>query len=97
MTNIPDHLRSLSSTIEESRYILDLRKGWDDGGSLMVTEQTWKRATGFLEKLTERLWSEKKLLMVMPSIMQGPNGSIDLHWETDEYELLINVPGDPMM
>jgi hypothetical protein len=27
-----------------------------------------------------------------PAILPGPNGSIDLHWKTPRFELLVNVP-----
>jgi len=30
----------------------------------------------------------------IPAILPGPDGSIDLHWKTEKYELLINIPGD---
>ena len=33
-------------------------------------------------------------ILQQANIDPGPNASIDLHWQTDDYELLINVPAD---
>lgn len=93
--NTPSYLRELNSVIDKSRRLVDLGDDWDDEGALAIAERTWERATGFLKRQAERLWSEASRLLPVPDIMPVPNGSIDLHWETDEYELLINVPDDP--
>lgn len=91
----PGYLRELDTVLEDSRRILDLREDWDDDGASAIAERTWERATGFLKRQAERLWSEASRLLPVPGILPVPNGSIDLHWETDEYELLINIPNDP--
>ncbi len=31
-----------------------------------------------------------------PNILPGPDNSIDLHWDYPKYEILINIPADPM-
>lgn len=31
-----------------------------------------------------------------PEILSGPDGSIDLHWDYPEYEMLINIPTNPI-
>jgi hypothetical protein len=31
----------------------------------------------------------------LPNILPAPDGSIDLNWDTDNINLLINIPRDP--
>jgi hypothetical protein len=83
----------LDNEIEASRYILNLQEDWDENGSPGYSEETWNRAIQLLRAAV----SEMRLLWdvrynYIPSILPGPNGSIDLHWKTEHSELLINVP-----
>lgn len=56
----------------------------------MTSEQVWERAIRFLEANAACTSVALASLRVLP----GPDGSIDLHWESEQYELLINVPSD---
>jgi hypothetical protein len=91
---LPQELTYLSKVIEKSRWMLDLRDNWDDEGSPAYTEKTWKRAMTFLLKNAVALWQEKQLLINAPAVHNGPEGSIDIYWETPSKKLLINVPSD---
>ena len=61
------------------------------------TEETWKRAMEFLWKMAEvfydRLGGRN---FFPPAINPGPNGSIDLHWNQQKFELLLNFPASPV-
>ncbi len=85
----------IKSAIESSRSsILGLRDNWDDEGSPGYTKETWRRATLFLENCVKWLWCDHETVLAAPNILPGPNGSIDLHWDTQKYEVLINIPAD---
>ena len=84
----------LGSEIERSRWILGLPENWDDEGSETYSSSTWQRAVAFLKQQAAYL-REFGGELDMPRILPGPEGSIDLHWEKSDYELLINIPKDP--
>ena len=87
-------LSDLLSEIDRSREILSWEEDWDDEGSPRFQEATWEKATEFLERHARLLLKKYGLLMPTPRILPGPGGSIDLHWETERRELLINVRPD---
>ncbi|MBW4618835.1 MAG: hypothetical protein KME17_05690 [Cyanosarcina radialis HA8281-LM2] len=91
---IPDRLNYLADIVEKSRSILELQDDWDDEGSPGYSEQTWERAVTFLLENAVSLWQEKGFCVTAPAIHNGPEGSIDIYWETDNRKLLINVPAD---
>lgn len=88
-------LEPLRNRIESSRSILGLQDDWDDEGSIGYKEETWKRATQFVLDSAEFLLESHRTVIDLPHIGPGPDGSIDIHWETKEYELLVNIPVDP--
>ena len=89
---IPTEIKFLREAINKSRNILELKDNWDDEGSVGFSEFTWRRAEGFLMKNAMRLWRSHQKCFDPPKISGGPEGSIDLHWKTDNRELLINIP-----
>ena len=93
--DLPSELQAIAREIEASRSILDLPDNWDDQGSAGYTEAVWMRATDFLMRHAKWLYERHCLSVEAPDIGPGPEGSIDLHWRTDEYELLINIPASP--
>ena len=84
----------LDDIIETSRAILKLELD-EDVAQTPYTEATWTRAVDFLRRNAK--WVSKTLgrTVDLPEILPGPDGSIDLHWEYPDYELLINVSADP--
>lgn len=87
----------LEKEIERSREILELELD-DDELQIPYAEETWLRAVEFL-RLQAKWFMENTSDSVFetPHILPGPDGSIDLHWEYLEYELLINIPVDPQI
>lgn len=59
------------------------------------TEETWKRATEFLWKMAEFYDQEGGRTFFPPAINLGPQGSIDLHWDLQKFELSLNFPASP--
>lgn len=84
----------LESEIERSRWILNLPENWDGEGAAAYTKWTWQRAIVFLKQQAEHV-RECGSELDIPKILPGPEGSIDLHWDKQDYELLINIPSDP--
>lgn len=74
--------------------MLQLPDNWDTEGSPAYKEETWRRAIGLVSDCA----AEAELLLQrelpVPRILNGPEGSIDLHWRTPNRELLLNVPAD---
>ncbi len=84
----------LNRALTESRSILELRDNWDEEGSPRFSEHTWKRAVEFLLAEWSEYFREQGCPMIAPDILPS-KGSIDLQWDTDEFELLVNIPADP--
>ena len=86
---------NIQEQIDASKWILELKVDWDDEGSPGYSEMTWDLAVEFLIRLATfaRQVSQKEI--PAPSILPGPNASIDLHWKIARFELLVNVPPDP--
>lgn len=83
--------------IQESKYILDLADNWDDEGSKGYQLSTWQRATSFLSNLSAKAWDSFRVTIDAPKIYHGPDGSIDVFWKTDKYQILANIPEDPSL
>ncbi len=67
--------------------ILRLEENWDDAGCSAYKEETIKAAAKFLHQL-----EGSKAIKVR--IAPASEGSIDLHWKMDKFELLINFHPD---
>lgn len=85
---------ALKGKIDASRKILALENDWDDEGALRIEETTWERATTFLKRAEITLLADFDRKLVLPEILPGPFGSVDLLWESTGHRLLINFPND---
>ena len=74
--------------IEGSRWIYALPDNFDGEGSTEYKRETWERAVRFAELQVQGMGASCPL----PTIEPGPEGSIDVHWKTSTFELLVNVP-----
>jgi hypothetical protein len=89
---LPADQAELHTAIEHSRFMLQLPNNWDTEGSPAYKETTWRRA---IDLLGEYATEGRKLLhrdLPVPRILNGPEGSIDIHWRSPNRELLLNVP-----
>jgi hypothetical protein len=84
----------LQAEIKRAETILDLEVDWDGESSVAYTQETFDRAVNFLTAHSAKLHEMCKLHLPVPNIGPGPNGSIDLHWKNEDWELLVNIPGD---
>lgn len=74
--------------------ILNLPNNWDEEGAKRYKEETLDRVVDFIRKLSYLLWKETQKLIHVPNISPVPDGSIDIHWKNDNYDLLVNIPED---
>jgi uncharacterized protein (DUF433 family) len=78
---------------ESSEYLLALPDDWDGAGAKGFAAVG--RATGFLASLSQELADKFNVSVDPPRILPAGEGTIDLHWKTASYELLVNIPADP--
>jgi len=83
----------VEQSIEASRWILDLKAGWDDESALPCVE-AWHRATEYLLRQAKWLFDHLGAVLPAPDLMPLADGSVDIHWDSVPCELLINVPSD---
>ena len=81
----------IDDVIESAHYILELPDNFDGEGSGKYDRETLSRAAEILRIYAEAL-SREGFRIETPRILPGPDGSIDIHWKTGEFELLINIP-----
>lgn len=89
---VPQPLLSVTDAIERSRWMLELDDNWDGEGSPRYAEETWRRSIIFLLKNAILLWERFQLIIETPNVENGPEGSIDIYWNTSNGRLLINIP-----
>src|SRR6266511_2159298 len=93
---LPDvALKPLEEAIEQSRSLLSLNDDWDGEGALGYNEATWSRAADLLRNSARRFREVHPVIVPVPMILPGPDGSIDLHWKLRQRELLLNIPAEP--
>jgi len=88
---LPNELDYLFDSIAKTKYILALEKNWDGEGAERYNESTLKDSINFL--IVYALWISKKhnSKVFVPKITHGPEGSIDIIWEENDYRLVINI------
>lgn len=92
ITELPFTLRALYYEIEKSKYILNLEDGWDDDGAISYKKETWIKAILFLCDYAQSIYNNLNTIISIPKIYHGPDGSIDLLWENNDFSLLLNIP-----
>ena len=80
----------LDKAIELSKDMLKLEDNWDGEGAVKISDQTWQKAIDFLNR-HRFFWTLEENI---PDISALHDGSIDLHWKNEKFELLINVKGN---
>ncbi len=84
-------IEAIETAIHESRSILELKNDWDGQDGVGYSPNTWEKAVDLLRRQALAGVEEGGRSIPAPRILPGPNGSIDLHWKTQAFELLINV------
>ena len=84
--------RSLRKTLTYVESILTLPNNWDGEGSPACSKATLDRTILFVTNHVKWLYEKLHIVLDVPDIGPGPNGTIDIHWRTTRYELLVNIP-----
>jgi len=92
--SLPIELQHITRAIETSRSILDLEENWDGEGGLPFSQKVWEKAVAFLALQAKEGFVRLGIIVGAPRILPSADGSIDLHWKSDAYELLVNIPQD---
>ena len=86
-------LSDLDSSLDEAAARLKgLGDDYDGEGSKGYSEEVVQRAADFVRSQAVELWKKQHLLIEIPDLGAGPDGTVDVHWRTAKYELLVNVP-----
>ena len=91
LRKVPNSLKDIITCIKYSENILTLEDNWDTEGSKSFLETTWKAAAIFLIEYSKQVNNTFGYVIDVPKIYPGPNGSIDIDWETSNYGLIINI------
>ena len=86
---------ALRDVIESARWIVGLPDNWDEEGSIGYSKETFERVEQFVLRhasLGAETWGR---CFTPPQIAPADHGSIDILWETESMQLLVNVPTDP--
>lgn len=86
---------AIEDAVRQSRWLLDLQDDWDDEGSPPIAEATWNVAAKFLRRQGNVYWKHHSKEIPAPHISPGSDGSIDIHWKTVRFELLVNIGESP--
>jgi hypothetical protein len=78
----------LEQEVASAASMLDLLPDWDDAGAEVIDRSTWARAVGFLRATAQAVFRQCGKVIPVPRITPSPDGSIDIHWRNEEFELL---------
>ena len=85
----------LENAMRQSDWLLSLRDNWDDEGAQKYSSETLDRALWFLRNHMQWAREKYEAVLPIPRILPGPEGSIDLHWKCESFEVLLNIPPEP--
>ena len=91
----PKGQSAIRDVVAQSKWIIDLPEDFDGEGSPRYSRDAWNRAVTFLERYAKWFRETQGEEIPIPEIDPGPNGSIDIHWKSKDFELLLNIPSDP--
>lgn len=94
LTGIQVELEEILEAVEQSKYILGLEDDWDGEGSQKYNPNVWERVAIFLIKLSQKAFTSFSIILNAPIIYHANNGSIDVLWKNERYQLLANFPED---
>ncbi|GEM_PF-5796755 len=90
MLDLP--LSHLRDCLKKSTQLLGLANGWDGEDGRPISKLTWRRAVEFVIGQAQSHWLASSRRMDPPDLTPVPDGSIDVHWDYTNYELLVNIP-----
>jgi hypothetical protein len=92
--SLPYQLCHFTEVFESSRALLELEDDWDGNGGQSFTEDHWRLVIRFIADNVAWLWQRRGMTIEAPEISPGPGQTIDVHWQTTAFEMLVNIPAD---
>jgi hypothetical protein len=86
---------NLKEEIETAAELRFLKQNWDGEGSKGYKLKTIKNAINFVIEYTKWIWEERNHCIPTPNIFPGVNGTVDVYWKSNNYDLIINIPEAP--
>jgi len=74
------------------KSIMELKQGWDDNNGNPVSKYTIERMMNFIEMFENFKQNPSFQTGDIPHIYPTNEGGIDVHYKTENYELLFDVP-----
>jgi hypothetical protein len=87
-----DEDHALNEELAHAENLLGQPIDEDEEGSSSFSSETLLRAKTFLLAQSKQFHKISGYFPPVPHIGSGPNGSIDLHWKQNDWELLVNIP-----
>lgn len=91
---IPRQFKSLIEGVEKSGYIVALNDDWDGDGAIPISKLIYERAINSLISYMDYIYLNYDVIINIPEINPGRDGSIDLDWRCNECELLLRIIND---
>jgi hypothetical protein len=77
---------------EYRQSLTDLEDDWDGEGSQGYSDADWIRVEDFLVRHAKWLLFQRGIELPVPNISPSSGGTVDLHWQVPQFELLVNIP-----
>lgn len=91
-TRLTTQFSHIAKALAEANCILALEDDWDGEGSAGYSQCVVDRAREFVTRSALETFGKSSVLIPAPRLLPGPDGSVDVHWKTDQWELLVNIP-----
>ena len=86
---------SLEQEVIRARQTLPSNDDWDGEGAPGFKEQTIDAAAAFLRQQADLALRNSGVMIDIPILAPGPgDGSVDVFWNKDYYQLLVNISAD---
>lgn len=86
-----NRLNNFLTNINESYSLLDLKEDWDGNDGSPPNQKTFQRMTNFLIWFENFLDRRNVSFPLKPNFSATNDGSIDIHFNNEKYEMLVNV------
>lgn len=84
----------LQAELERAEAKLEYIGGAEEEEVPVYSKDAFRRASIFLKAQSAQFRKMYYVPAPFPDIGPGPDGSIDLHWKRNNWELLVNIPAD---
>lgn len=85
----------MKDVIKEAESILNLKEDWDDEGAKIILRETFDKMSKFLLRQEDLFFEKYSWKFSIPDIAPSPDGSIDVHWKEEKFEILVNIHPHP--